>query len=52
MFRNEALPDYKKDCDYLDMWWAGFKIDADQIVDSGDDNSNYIQIKINNHYDN
>lgn len=27
MIRNNALPDYLKDCDYLDMWWAGFKID-------------------------
>eukprot|EP00347_Sterkiella_histriomuscorum_P003574 403363766 len=52
MIRNEALPEYQKDCDHLDMWWAGFKIDEEQIVDSGDDNRNYIQIKINNHYDN
>jgi len=52
MIRNEALPEYLRDCDHLDMWWAGFKIDEEQIVDSGDDNRNYIQIKINNHYDN
>ena len=52
MFRNNALPESLTECDYLDMWWAGFKLDTEQIVDSGDDDRNYIKIKINNHNDN
>jgi hypothetical protein len=32
MRRNNALPVYKRECDFLDMWWAGFKVEDDQMV--------------------
>jgi hypothetical protein len=32
MFRNNALPDYQKECDFLDMYWAGFKVTQYDVV--------------------
>ena len=56
MKRNNALPEYLKDCDFLDMWWAGFKVEDEQIANrigpNLGDGQNYIQIKINNYLDN
>ena len=31
MFRNNALPDYKKECDFLDLYWAGFKLEPEDM---------------------
>ena len=33
MLRNSTLPDYhQEDSDFLDMYWAGFKVQPDDIV--------------------
>jgi len=43
MIRNNGLPEYLKDCDYLDLWWAGFKLDpSEQVGETPDDEKNYI----------
>jgi hypothetical protein len=59
MFRNNTLPDYlKEDADYLDMYWAGFKVTQDDIVPSRANitydelNQQYMQIKVNNYNEN
>ena len=59
MFRNSTLPDYlQEDSDFLDMYWAGFKVQPDDIVptraqvQNDDFNQQYIQIKVNNYNEN
>ena len=59
MFRNNTLPEYlREDGDFLDMFWAGFKVQEDDIVSvrtqiTYDElNQQYIQIKVNNYNEN
>ncbi|TNV85916.1 hypothetical protein FGO68_gene10620 [Halteria grandinella] len=58
MFRNNALPEYQRECDYIDMYWAGFKVGEGDVVGPrmavtyDDLQQQYLQIKVNNYNEN
>lgn len=58
MHRNNALPDYNKEVDYLDMYWAGFKVAEGDVVGPrtqltyDDLQQQYLPIKLKNYNEN